>query len=150
DYNRIIEHADSLANSSEVIQGQSMPGNTPLGLGQLIDTNASKLFVLLRAKLGHAYSRVFKDFDLPEIVKGIKGKDIIRVTGDAQFIEQFRKIVVDNWYAENLANLPSHSNDMADALKQEKMAQLQRTDPLIKNVAKIWNGLLPRLQITIT
>ena len=150
DWNRLMEDADALANSSEVIQGQSMPANTPLGLGQLIDTNASKLFVLLRAKIGHAYAKAIKNFELPELVKGIKGMDIIRVTGDAEFVDRFRELAVNYWYAQNLVNIGPHTPQMADELKQAKLAELEQTDPLIENVQEIWKGILPRIQITIT
>jgi hypothetical protein len=150
DWNRLMEDADRIANSSEVVTGESLPAGTPFQLASLLDTNASKLFVFLRAKLGHAYASVIKDFVLPELVKGLKVKDIIRVTGDAQFIERFRKLAVDNWYMENLVNIGPHSQDMADALKQAKMKEMEQIEPLIKNIKSMWTGILPRIQITIT
>lgn len=150
DWNRLMEHADSIANSSEVVQGQTLPAGTPFALGTLLDTNASKLFVLLRGKIGHAYARVFKEFVLPDLVKDMKLKAIIRVTGDADFIERFRKLVVDNWYVENLVAIGPHTPDMAAALKQAKMQELQQLEPLIKNIKDMWTGVLPRIQITIT
>lgn len=150
DWNRLMEDADAIANSSEVVQGQTLPGSTPFQLGSLLDTNASKLFVLLRAKLGHAYARVFKEFVLPQLIKEIKGMDIIRVTGDADFIDRFRQIAVESWYAQNLDKIGPHTQDMADALKQMKLQELQQTDPLIKNAKEIWTGILSRLQVTIT
>lgn len=150
DWNRLMEDADAIANSSEIVQGQSMPAGTPFQLGTLLDSNASKLFVLLRAKLGHCYARAFKDFTLPDLVKDIKGMDIIRVTGDAEFLDRFRQLAVNNWYVQNLVHIGPHTSDMADVLKQAKLKELEQTDPLIKNVQSIWKGILPRIQVTIT
>ncbi len=150
DYNRIIAEADQIANSAEVIQGASLPAGTSFALGQLIDTNASKLFVLLRGKLGHAYSKVFREFVLPDLVKKLSMQDIIRVTGNTDFIDRFRQIAVNSWYVDNLVKIGPHTPEMADALKQEKLKELQQTEPLIKNTQEIWKGVLPRLQVTIT
>jgi hypothetical protein len=150
DYNRIVAEADAIANSSEVIQGQSMPAGTSFALGQLVDTNAGKLFVLLRGKIGHAYSKVFRDFVLPDLVKKLKMQDIIRVTGQSDFIDRFREIAVNSWYVDNLVNIGPHTPEMADALKQAKLKELQQTEPLIKNEKEIWDGVLQRIQVTIT
>lgn len=150
DWNRLMLDADRLANSSEVIQGANLPAGTPFQLGSLLDTNASKLFVMLRGKLGHAYARVFKEFVLPELVKDLEGKEIIRVTGSTELVDRFRMIAVDNWYVRNLARIGPHTKEMADALKQAKLAELSQTDPLIENVREIWNGVLSRIRVTIT
>lgn len=150
DWNRLMTDADKIANSYEVIQGGDMPANMPFQLGRLLDTNASKLFVLLRGKLGHAYARVYKDWVLPEFVKGIKAKDIIRITGNADFIERFRTLAVNGWYMQNLARIGPHTKEMADALKQQKLEELSQTEPMLENMKEIWDGILPRLHITIT
>ena len=150
DYNRIVAEADQIANSSEVIQGQSLPAGTSFALGQLVDTNASKLFVLLRGKLGHAYSKVFREFVLPDLVKTLSMQEIIRVTGQTDFIDRFREIVVNSWYVDNLVNIGPHTPDMVEVLKQAKLKELQQTEPLIKNTDEIWQGVLKRIRVTIT
>lgn len=150
DWNRLLEDADRIANSFEIIQGGDMPANMPFQLGQLLDNNASKLFVMLRGKLGHAYARVYKDWVLPEYVRSLRAKDIIRVTGNAEFIERFRTIAVESWYQQNLAKIGPHTKEMADALKQAKLEELSQTEPLIENDRKMWDGILPRIRITIT
>lgn len=150
DWNRLIQDADRIANSMEVVQGGYLPAGTPFQLGQLLDVNANKLFVLLRSKLGHAYARVYKQFVLPELVKDLKAKDIIRVTGDAQMIDRFRQIAVEGWYVNNLAKLGPHTSEMAQAIKQAKLQELSQTEPLILNEKEIWEGVLSRIHITIT
>jgi hypothetical protein len=150
DWNRLMEDADRIANSFEVIQGQSLPSGTAFQLGNLLDNNASKLFVMLRGKLGHAYARVYKDFVLPELVKDIKAKDIIRVTGNSDFIDRFRQIAVEGWYLKNLAKIGPHTSDMAKALKEAKLEELSQTEPLIENAKELWDGILSRTRVTIT
>ena len=150
DWNRLMADADRIANSFEVIQGDTLPANTPFQLGQLLDTNASKLFIVLRGKLGHAYARVYREFVLSTLVKDIRAKDIVEVTGDAQFIDRFRLIAVEGWYVSNLAKIGPHGPEEAAALKQQKLLDLRQTDPLIENAKEIWDGVLKRIRITIT
>lgn len=150
DWNRLMDDANQIANSYEVIQGQSMPSGTPFALGSLLDSNATKLFILLRQKLGIAYEVMFKKWILPELIKDLKGEDIIRITGDTQFLDDFRKLAVNNWYAKNLVKIGPHTPEMAIAIKENRLNQLKAIDPIIKNVKEIWEGVLPRLWVTVT
>ncbi len=150
DWNRNLEDARRIANSPEVVEGASLPANTPFGLGQLIDVNASKLFVFLRQKLGIAYARVFKEFVLPELVRDLRAQDIIRVTGDASMLDRFKMLAVENWYARNLIAIGPHGPEVAASIKAQKLLELQDAEPLIKNVKETWEGVLPRIQVTIT
>lgn len=150
DRNNVLSEADVIANSSEIVQGQSLPSNTPFRLGMLIDVNAGKLFVFLRQKLSIAYRRVFREFVLPELVKSLKGKDVFRITGSHHVVEQFYAMAVQSWYIANLAKIGPHTLEMADVLKAEKVEELKRTDPVLANTKEIWEGVLPRLSVTIT
>lgn len=150
DWNRLMADADKVANSYEVLQGGDMPANMPFQLGRLLDTNASKLFVLLRGKLGHAYARVYKEWVLPDYVKSMKAKDIIRITGNADFVERFRTLAVEGWYVKNLAKIGPHTKQMAEQLKQAKLEELSQTEPLLQNMKELWDNILPRIHITIT
>ena len=150
DWNRLMADADAIANSFEVISGDSLPANTPFRLGQLLDVNATKLFVFLREKLGNAYSRVFRSWILPEMVKDLRGKDIFRLTGNSDLIDMFFEIAAQNWYIDNLVEIGPHSPETAMLLKAEKMEELKKNDPLIKNSRDIWNDVIQRLYVTIT
>jgi hypothetical protein len=150
DWNRINTEADKIANSYEVIQGGSLPAQTPFGLGRLMDQNANKLYALLRQKLSIAYKGVFKEFVLPSLVGDLKGEDIIRITGDARFLEEFYRMAANGWYMKNLAKIGPHTPEIAEQLKKAKMAELQQFEPLIKNTNEIWKGVLPRIYVTIT
>lgn len=150
DWNRLMEDADRLTNSFEVVRGEALPSGTPFRLGLLTDQNAGKLFVMLRQKLTLPYKRVFREWVMPELLKDMKGKDIFRLVGDTEILDQFREIMVESWYIKNLVAIGPHTQPTADALKTAKLEELKRVDPSIKNSKEIWDGVLPRLHVTIT
>jgi len=149
DWNRLISDADRLTNSMEVVRGE-MPAGAPFRMGLLLDENAGKLFTLLRQKITLPYQRVFREWVLPELVKDMKAKDIFRLVGDTELLDQFREIVAESWYAQNLVTIGPHTKETAAAIKAEKIEELRKTDPAIKNSREIWEGVMPRLLVTIT
>lgn len=150
DWNRLMQDADAIANSYEVVSGGDLPAGTPFRLGQLLDVNATKLFVFLREKLGVAYQRVYKNWVLDEFIKDIRGKDIIRLTGNPDLLTMFYQIAAENWYIDNLVKIGPHTPETAMLLKADKVEELKRTDPLIQNSREIWDGVVQRLYIAIT
>lgn len=150
DWNRLNQDADKLANSFEVVTGEALPSGTPFRMGVLMDQNAGKLFVLLRQKISMPYKRVFKEWVLPELLKKLKGEEIFRLVGDAEVIDQFREIAVESWYTNNLVAIGPHTREQGKALKQEKLDDLRNSDPMIENAKEIWQGVLPRMLVTIT
>jgi virulence-associated protein VapD len=58
--------------------------------------------------------------------------------------------MVENWYMQNLVKIGPHTKKMAEGIKQEKLDELRDADPMIENSSKIWEGVLPRLFVTIT
>ncbi|MFA5395205.1 MAG: hypothetical protein WC346_04225, partial [Methanogenium sp.] len=150
DWNRLMTDADRLSNSFEVVRGESLPSGTPFRLGLLIDQNAGRFFTLLRQKITLVYRRVFREWVMPELVKGMKGKDIFRFVGEVDILDQLREILVENWYMKNLVEIGPHTKAMAEGIKQEKLDELRESDPMIENSKEIWQGVLPRLFVTIT
>lgn len=150
DRNNIIQEANEIANSFEIVQGKNLPSQTAFRTAAQMDLNANKLFAFLRQKLTIAYKRVFKEFVLPELVKNMKMKDIIRVTGDPTFVDKFREMAVNYWYVKNLVNIGPHTSEMATFIKEMKMEEFGRIDPMVENVKEIWKGVVPRIQVTIT
>jgi len=148
--NNLIEEMDRVAHSFEVVQGQTPPSGTPLGTSRLADENAGKYFITLKQKITIPYKHIYKEWELPRIVKDMSVKDIIRVTGDEAILEQFRKLAVDSWYNKNLVKLGFHTSEMAEQIKIEKMEELSSYEAMIKNLSEIWKGVLKRLYITIT
>jgi hypothetical protein len=87
---------------------------------------------------------------MPELVKGMKGKDIFRFVGEVEILDQLREIMVENWYMQNLVQIGPHTRAMAEGIKEEKLDELRDADPVIENSSEIWKGVLPRLFVTIT
>lgn len=150
DWNRLIADADKLTNSYEVVRGEALPSGTPFRMGLMLDQNAGKLFLLLRQKITLPYKRVFREWVLPYLIKDMKGEEIFRFTGDNDILDQFREIIVDSWYIKNLVAIGPHTKETADAIKQEKMDEMKKQDPAIKNAKEIWDSVISRLFITIT
>lgn len=150
DWNRLLSDADRLSGSFEVVRGEALPSGTPFRMGLLIDQNAGKMFVMLRQKLTLPYKRVFRQWVLPELVKHLKGKDIFRLVGEVDLMDQLREILVESWYIQNLVTIGPHTKEVAAALKADKLDQLRKVDPVIENTKEIWEGVLPRLFVTIT
>lgn len=150
DRNNIIQLAQRIANSSEVVQGGSLPASTPYRLGLLMDVNSGKLYALLRQKLTVPFKRVIREDVLKKLVMNTKGKDIIRVSGNASMLENFYNLAVNNWYVNNLAEIGPHTPEVAEQLKLTKLEELRSSDPMIENSREIWESVFPRLQITIT
>jgi hypothetical protein len=150
DWNRLMSDADRLANSYDVVRGEAMPSQTPFRMGMLMDQNAGKLFVLLRQKITLPYKRVFREWVLPELWKDMKGKDVFRFTGETDIQEQLNEIIVDSWYVDNLVKIGPHTKEVGDAIKQEKLDEMKKADPVLKNAKEIWDGIHSRVFVTIT
>ena len=150
DWNRLMEDADRLSNSFEIVRGETMPSGTPFRLGALMDRNAGMMFVLLRQKITLPYKRVFREWILPKLVKELSGEDIFTLVGEIEILEQLREIMVDQWYMNNLVKIGPHTQEVADAIKAVKIDELSEIDPIIENSKEIWKGVLPRLYVTIT
>lgn len=150
DWNRLMTDADRLTNSFEVVRGESLPSGTPFRLGLLVDQNAGRMFTLLRQKITLVYKQVFREWVLPEMVKGMKGKDVFRFVGEVEILDALREIMVENWYMQNLVEIGPHTKEMAEGIKQEKLDEIRDADPMVENAKEIWEGVLPRLFVTIT
>lgn len=148
--NNLLQEMDKVAHSFEIVQGAPGPSGMPFKLGNRLDENAGKYFIFIRQKLGIAYTRIFKEWILPELVKDLKGQDIIHLTGDVELLKAFRKMAVDSWYIKNLVKIGKHTPEMAETIKAEKMAELEKHEPMIKNTKEIWNDVIKRIHITVT
>lgn len=151
DWNRIMEIADKIANSYEVVTGETMPSGTPFSLGNMLNQNANKLFDYIREKLGIAFEEIIQDWILPDIMKDLRGKDVIRITGDAGYLKKFYQLLVKSWYLNNLIAMPPHGEDVAMAMKEEKLKELLKNKEIIlKLEKKMWENIRPRVMVVIT
>lgn len=150
DWNRLMNDANTLSNSYEVTRGETPTSGTPLGTTQLMDINAGKMFTLLRQKISLPYKQVFREWVLPELVKGLQAKDIFRFTGETEILDELRKIIVESWYQANLVKIGPHNQQTADAIKEAKMEEIKKKDPALKNSPEVWKDVSKRLFVTIT
>lgn len=150
DRNAVIQQANEISNAFEIVQGKNLPSQTAFRTAATMDINATKLYVFLRQKLAVCYKEVFADFVLKNHIAKMKTKDILRVTGDSQFIDKFRQMAVNGWYCKNLAKIGPHSPEMRQEIFRLKLEQYQADDIMIENIKEIWKDVMPRLRITIT
>ena len=151
EWNRVLELANDLTNSREVVQGITPTSGTPLGTTQLLNQNAGKLFDFIREKLAIPFSEIFEKWVIPELIKDLKGQEILRLTGDSDMLERLHKVVVDDWYLQNLVILPPHDKEMAETFKAEKMEELKkRPELLMKATEKMFDGFKPHISVIIT
>lgn len=150
DWNRLMQHADQIANSYEVVTGETMPSGTPFRQSALLDQNAGELFTFMRQKLTMTYKRVFKEWILQNLIDDLSSGDIFKITGDAGVIDEFRKIMVDSWFVRNLAIIGPHTREDAIAIKQAKLDEIKNIEPVIENADEIWEKVQKRLHIAIT
>lgn len=151
DWNRIIKLADDLANSYEVVTGETLPSGTPFRLGGLLNINANKLFDFLREKLALAIKEVFEDWILPDVISNLKIKDILRLTGNSDYLKRFYEMAVDAWYIKNLIVLGPHTSDEATTLKQAKLEEIKKyPEALVKLEKDTFAEVKPRVNVVIT
>jgi len=147
--NSILSEMDAIANSYEVVRGVTPSSGTPLGTTQLMNENANKFFDFLRKKLAIPYRYAYKEFILPELVKNLKGEDIIKLTGSEQWLESFHLLVAKNWFNKNLALIGPHTPETREALIEQKVIEMKEDDPILKNTKEIWKEVIPRIQVTV-
>jgi len=151
DWNRLMALADQLCNSYEVTRGETMPSGTPFRLGAMLSIAAGKMFDFLREKLALGLKDVFQDWILPDLINEMKGQDILRITGNADYIKRFYEIAVEGWYRRNLWNIGTHTPEQAAILKEMKVAEWQKSEgDFTKMTKRIFADFKPRAQIIIT
>jgi hypothetical protein len=151
DWNRNIQVANELANSFEVVSGESMPSGTPFRLGALMNQNANKLFDFLREKLAIALSDLIDEWILPILMREIRSKEVIELTGDEEHLKEYYKMVAKAWYLNNLLALPPHSIEEGEIimkLKEEEMAKNEETT--LKMEKGFWDSFKPRARVIIS
>ncbi|MFA6475735.1 MAG: hypothetical protein WCV88_06140 [Patescibacteria group bacterium] len=151
DEDALLKMGDKLCNSFEVVTGESMPSGTPFRLGSMLNQNANKLFDFIREKLGLSLGEVFQDWVLPDLMKYLRTKEVLRLTGDPDLMKRYYEMVVNGWYVKNLIALPPHGPEEATALKAQKLQEIQaKPEQFIKVEDDFWDGVKPRIKVDIT
>jgi len=151
DWNRLMVLADQISNSYEVVTGGALPSGTPFRLGILQNTNANKLFDFIREKLGIALQEVIEDWILPQAIKDLKTRDVLRLTPDTGSLVTYYAAVVDSWYIKNLISFPPHTEQEAQQLKANKTTELLlQPEALVNLEEEMWTDFKPRVRVSIT
>ncbi len=151
DWNRLMEAADRLCNSYEVVAGDSLPTNTPFKLGNLINNNANKLFDYLREKLALSFESVFQDWILPQLMDDLKIKEVLRLTGEPEMIDRYYDMVVNAWYVKNLLAMPPHGPDVTVLMLEAKKEELLKNPSQLVELQENWlSGVKARGSIVIS
>lgn len=150
EWNRLMQMADDLTNSREIVDGQSSPGQ-PFRLGALLNANANKLYDFIREKLAIPFSEIFGEWIVPELVNDLKAQDVLRLTGDPEVLARFYELVVEDWYVKNLIAIGPHSPDVAAMIKAKKMEELKQNKKVfVKEFKKFFEEYKPRVAVVIT
>lgn len=151
EWNRLLDLANRIANSFEVAAGEALPSGTPLGAYNLLNQNTNKFYGYLQEKFALAYAKVIENM-LPEMVKDIKAKEIITITGDDKYLKQYYEMVINSWYLNNLVSFPPHTEEQARVLKDAKMQELTKAkkEAKLKLEQGLFTGVLKRLYVVIT
>jgi len=151
DWNRNLQTADRLANSYEVVQGDTMPSNTPFRLGAMLNQNANKLFDFLREKLALGFQDLIEEWVMPDLMKELRTKKVIDLTNSEENLKDYYKMVADAWYINNLLVLPPHSTEDANAMKDAMITTLAQNNKAVVNIEKgFWDSFKPRVKVVIT
>ena len=151
DWNRLMQLADKLSNSYEVVTGETLPSGTPFRLGALLNQNANKLFDFIREKLTLSLQSLVEEWVLPDLLKDLKAKDVLRITGDDEWLSRYYEILVNSWYVRNLIVIGPHSLEEANFLKMGKLQELLKSKEATIDLEKgYWREFKPRIGINIT
>jgi len=150
DWNRNLQQADKLANSFEVVTGEALPSGTPFKLGEMLDQNSNKLFNYLREKIGIAFEELIQDWVLDKVMGDLKAKDILRLTGDAEYLNRYYQLLVDSWYINNLLYIGPHDPEMGTEMKAQKLKEVTKNKNTMAKLEKeMWKGVKPRVRVNI-
>lgn len=151
DWNRLMTQADALANSYEVVTGESSPSGTPFRLAAQQNLNANKLFGFIREKLSIAFQSVIEDWILPNLLKDLKSQEILHLTADSGALNKYYEALIDSWYVRNLLSFPPHDEEQAKDIKLQKLQELLRNKEAIVTLEdEMWKDFKPRVRVSIT
>lgn len=151
DWNRLMELADKLANSYEVVTGETLPSNTPFRLGAMMNQNANKLFDFLRQKLSIALEDVFEEWIMPNLLRDLKREDVLRLTGDPAMLNRYYDMLVNTWYVKNLINMPPHDEEVGQFIKDAKREQIMADPQQMVKLERGWlDDVKPRIAVVIS
>ncbi len=151
EWNLVQQQANDIANSSPIVTGEGLPQRMPFQVAALLNQNSNKLFDYIRQKLGIAFTCIFEEWIVPELVKDLSAQDVLRLTGDDKMLDRLQQMIVDDWYVSNLIALGPHGQDVADFVKQQQMDALKKRPALMmEGLKNVFNDFKPSVSVVIT
>lgn len=151
EWNIVQQQMNDIANSQQIVAGDTPPSGTPLGTSQLANQNANKLYDFVRKKLGIPFSHIFGDWVVPDLISDLSAKDILRLTGDPKMLDRLYGMIVDDWYNTNLVAIGPHGQEIADFLKQQQLDALKKHPELVmKGLKQVFKDFIPSVSVVIT
>lgn len=151
EWNRIIELANEIANSREVVQGDNAPSGTPFRTTSLLNSNANKLFDFIREKFAIPLSEIFEDWINPQLINDLRVQEVLRLTGDSDMMERLRDMIVNDWYLNNLVAIGPHDTQTGLMIKEMHKSELMKSNEILMQGNKqMWEDYKPHVSIVIT
>jgi hypothetical protein len=151
EWNNLMALADRISNSMEIVAAGDTPSNMPYRLGAMLNQNANKLYVFLREKFGLSISRMYEDWIMPDLLKSFRQRDLVRLTGDREYLDEYRRMVVDNLYASNQVAIGPHGPEEAEMIREAKVRQISgKREEFIRLEDGYWDDFLARIEIDPT
>lgn len=150
EWNRLVQMADDIANSLEIVQGEAQPGQ-PFRLGALLNINANKLFDFIREKLAIPLGEIFEQWIIPQLIDELKKENIVKLTGDSDMMNRLHELVVEAWYVRNLTSFAPHGPDVQAFIKTQQLEKIKKNKNLfVKEFHAMLEDYKPRAAVVIT
>jgi len=151
EWNQLMQTADRLTNSTDIASGEEMPSGMPFKLGNLLNQNSNKLYNFIREKLALSFKSIYENWILPELLKDFGERDVVRITGDSEYLDLYREALIEEWYIRNLVALGPHTSEEAKVLKERKAEQLGKSkEELVRLGRDFWKDYKARVSVNIT
>ncbi|MFA5130759.1 MAG: hypothetical protein WC477_07680, partial [Patescibacteria group bacterium] len=137
-FTNILNQADLLCNTPDVVTGDSMPTNTPFRLGAQLGVSANKIFDQVREDCGFTISDVFRDWILPEIIDQLSMEHVLEVMGGTDEMKVFDEKYRDYVVAQNVKQYILDTNSLPS---------MQQIDMMHKMIAEGMDGKTRKVKI---
>lgn len=150
EWNQIKQHMRDLANSSTIVRGQE-PTQMPAQEAALLNANSNKAYDFVRQKFAIPFTNIFCNWIIPDLIKDLTAKEILRLTGDAAMLDRLYDLIVSDWYVTNLIAIGPHSPEIGDMLKAQQLESLKkRPQLLMEGLKAVFKDFKPSVSVVIT
>lgn len=149
---RLMAQASKLTGANDLVQG-NMPSTTSATTATIQNLNTQSRFEFLREGLGRFIQRVIERHYLPIIKEMFNNEELVRVTGDASFLQDLDESIVNRRINEGIIKFVMKTGayptpEMIDNQRQVLMNNLQilGSDRFVKDMKQIFD---PKYDISV-